>query len=117
LKDVAVGRATDTVQQCKNYLTSAKDASLQQVGAVPPPPAGNDDAAPPPSADSNQLIEPEKEEEEQQLFSIDQAVENIERNRFVAGSGRFAGFPPDTEEDDLEDDVVGSIASRQVTAL
>jgi hypothetical protein len=114
LKDVAVGRATDTVQQCKNYLTSAKDASLQQVGAVPPP-AGNDDAA---SADPNQLIEPEKEEEEQQqLLSIDQAVENIERNRFVAGSGRFAGFPADTEEDDLDDEVVGSTASRQVTAL
>jgi hypothetical protein len=97
------------VQQCKNYLTSAKDASLQQVGAAVPPPAGNDDAAPG-SADPNQLIE-----EEQQLFSIDQAVENIERNRFVAGSGRFAGFPADTEEDDMED-VVGS-ASRQVTAL
>jgi hypothetical protein len=114
LKDVAVGRATDTVQQCKNYLTSAKDASLQQVGAaVPPPPAGNDDAA---SADSNQLIEPEKEEEEQQLLSIDQAVENIERNRFVAGSGRFTGFSADTEEDDM-DDVMGSAASRQVTAL
>jgi hypothetical protein len=107
LQDVAIGRATDTVQQCKNYLTSAKDASLQQVGAAVPPPAGNDDAA---SADPNQLIE-----EEQQLFSIDQAVENIERNRFVAGSGRFAGFPADTEEDDLED-VMGS-ASRQVTAL
>jgi hypothetical protein len=102
------------VQQCKNYLTSAKDASLQQVGAAPPPPAGNDDAAPPPSADTNQLIEPQKEEE-QQLLSIDQAVENIERNRFVAGSGRFAGFSADTEEDDLED-VMGS-ASRQVTAL
>jgi hypothetical protein len=110
LKDVAVGRATDTVQQCKNYLTSAKDESLQQVGAVLPPP-GNDDAAQG-SADPNQLIE-----EEQQLFSIDQAVENIERNRFVAGSGRFAGFPADTEEDDFVDDVVGSTASRQVTAM
>jgi len=111
LQDVAVGRATDTVQQCKDYLTSAKDASFQQVGAIVLP-AGKADAAPT-TADAEQLIEPQ-EEEEQQLFSIDQAVENIERNRF-GGSVRFAGFPADAEEDDV-DDVMGS-ASRQVTIM
>jgi hypothetical protein len=101
LQDVAVGRATETVQHCKEYLVSAKDASLQQVRSVLKPKDATDAKD---AAAVNQDVVPaeEKEEEEGRPCSIDQAVENIEKNTMV--SFPFGGFPSEPEE--CEDDLI-----------
>ena len=104
---MALGRATETVQQCRDYLASTKDTSIQQVGPV----LAGGRAAATATAAAEQLEEPE----EQPCPSIDQAVENIERNRF--GSVKFAGFPADADEEEEELVVEGDFSSRQVTPV
>ena len=89
-----MGRATETVQHCKEYIVSAKDASLQQVNSVLAKAGKEGDAtsvSPPPDMT-------EEEVEKKDLVSIDQAVENIERNRMA--SFPFAGFPADSDENE-----------------
>jgi hypothetical protein len=123
LQDAAVDRAAGTVQQCKDYFTAAKDASFEQVGSIlntATAAAGNDGTAAQAAAATANDVEDQQEEE--QLCSIEQAVDNIERNRWnTAGSTTpFSGFPTDMDDDDEE--VVfaaggGGGASRQVTTM
>jgi hypothetical protein len=100
---VAVGRATETVQHCKEYIVSAKDASFQQVRSVLKTKDAKDVKDASTGADN-------PEEEEAQPCSIDQAVETIERNTLA--SFPFGGFP--AEPDECEDDLISVSGGGQV---
>lgn len=100
---MAVERATETVQHCKEYLLSAKDTSLHQVGNIL---GKGDDSIKVESVEVEIVTE---KDDEQPTCSIDQAVETIERNRMAAFP--FSGFPQD---EGSEDDEVDSISGGQV---